>query len=112
MWNDGDWQKLRQSMHRALTSQVKKDWQNIMGDIADRNEINRDVLKVLDEGTIKIPPNFTLQNGAQRFFQINSMLPYHGKFACDYIIEELNKVITKRLLKRLSTKTFGPNESL
>ena len=42
MWNDGDSQKLGQSLHRALTGQVKKDWQKIMGDVTDWSEVNNE----------------------------------------------------------------------
>ena len=118
MWNDGDSRKLGQSLHRALSGQVKKDWERIMRDVADWGDIDKEEFirllkqlakktfgpkafkqqcKVMDDGKIKIPSNSTLRNGAQRSFQINSMLPYLGEFAREYTIEELNKVITKSL---------------
>jgi len=96
MWNNGDSRKLGQSLHRALTGQVKKDWQRIMGDVTNWSEVDNEEFirmlkrlatktfgpkaykqqcKVMEEGKIKIPSNSTLRNGAQRFFQINSMLP-------------------------------------
>jgi hypothetical protein len=61
----------------------------------------------MDEGKIKIPSNSTLRNGAQQFFQINSMLPYLGEFAREYTIEELNKVITKSLPPKAYGKYCG-----
>jgi hypothetical protein len=81
MWNDGDLQKLGQSLHRALTGQVKKDWQKIMGGVANWNDIDKEEFirllkrlgtktfgpkaykqqcKVMDDGEIKIPSNSTL----------------------------------------------------
>ena len=56
--------------------------------------------KALDQGQIKIPPGVTLQNGAQRFFQINKLLPFLGIYAQEYDIEGLNKVITASLLPK------------
>ena len=41
MWQDGDSRKLSQSMHRALTGQVKKDWSRIIGEVTDWNDIDR-----------------------------------------------------------------------
>ena len=128
MWNDGDSRKLGQSLHRALSGQVKKDWQRIMGDVVDWDNIDKEEFirllkqlakktfgpkafkqqcKVMDDGKIKIPSNSTLRNGAQRFFQINLMLPYLGEFAREYTTEELNKIITKSLPPKAYGKYCG-----
>ena len=42
MWNDGDSRKLGQSLHRALSGQVKKDWERIMRDVADWGDIDKE----------------------------------------------------------------------
>ena len=61
----------------------------------------------MDQGQIKIPTGITLRNGAQRFFQINKLLPYLGTFAHEYDIEGLNKVITASLPPKAYGKYCG-----
>jgi hypothetical protein len=115
-------------MHRALTGQVKKDWSRIIGEVTDWNDIDRSEfvrllqrlatktfgtkayktqIKVMEAGKIKIPSNTTLRNGAQRFFQMNTMLPYLGELARELTVEELNKIITKSLPPKAYGKYCG-----
>ena len=41
MWEEGNLRKLSQSMHRALTGQVKKDWSKVITKVTDWNDIDR-----------------------------------------------------------------------
>jgi hypothetical protein len=61
----------------------------------------------MEAGKIKIPSNTTLRNGAQRFFQMNTMLPYLGELARELTVEELNKIITKSLPPKAYGKYCG-----
>ena len=128
MWNNGDSQKLAQSLNRALSGTVKDDWQEIIEGVNNWNAVDRAEFvrmlqnlgaktfgpkafktqcKALDKGEIKIPSGVTLRNGAQRFFQINKLLPYLGIFAHEYDIEGLNKVITASLPPKAYGKYCG-----
>ena len=127
MWEEGNSRKLSQSMHRALTGQVKKDWSKVIIDV-DWNDIDKlgfiqllqklatktfgtkaykKQIQIMEEGKIKIPANSSLRSGAQRFFQMNTMLPYLGEYARELTIEELNKVITKSLPPKAYGKYCG-----
>jgi hypothetical protein len=107
LWENGDSRKLAQSLNRALSGQVKDEWEEILGDVNDWRNVDKDRFvrmlqrlgtktfgpkaykqqcKALDQGQIKIPPGVTLQNGAQRFFQINKLLPFLGISAHKYDI--------------------------
>jgi len=105
-------------LNRALSGQVKDDWQEILEEVDDWNNVDKDEFirmlkklgtktfrpkaykaqcKALDAGEIKNPPGVSLRNGAQRLFQINKLIPYLGIYAHEYDIEGLNKVITASL---------------
>ena len=128
LWENGNSRKPAQTLNRALSGQVKDDWEEILGDVNDWNDVDKDGFvrmlqklgtktfgpkaykqqcKALDQGQIKIPTGITLQNGAQRFFQINKLLPYLGTYAHEYDIEGLNKVITASLPPKAYGKYCG-----
>jgi hypothetical protein len=81
LWENGDSRKLAQTLNRALSGQVKVNWEEILGDVNDWNDIDRDGFvrmlqklgtktfgpkaykqhcKALDQGQIKIPTGITL----------------------------------------------------
>ena len=128
LWENGDSRKLAQTLNRALSGQVKDDWEEILEEVNDWNNVDKDgsvrmlqklgtktfgpkaykqQCKALDQGQIKIPTGITLRNGAQRFFQINKLLPYLGTYAHEYDIEGLNKVITASLPPKAYGKYCG-----
>jgi len=115
-------------LNRALSGQVKDDWQEILEEVDDWNNVDKDEFirmlkklgmktfrpkaykaqcKALDAGKIKIPPGVSLLNGVQWFFQINKLIPYLEIYAHEYDIEGLNKVITASLPPKAYGKYCG-----
>jgi hypothetical protein len=81
LWENGDSRKLAQTLNRALSGQVKDDWEEILEDVNDWNDVDKDGFvrmlqklgtktfgpkaykqqcKALDQGQIKIPTGITL----------------------------------------------------
>ena len=129
LWENRDSRKLGQLLNRALSSQVKDYWQELLEEVDNWNDVNKDEFiqllkklgmktfgpnaykaqcKALDAGKIKIPPGVSLQNGAQRFFQINKLIPYLGIYTHENDIEGLNKIITASLPPK-AYKTYCGN---
>ena len=128
LWENRDSRKLGQLLNRALSSQVKDYWQELLEEVDNWNDVNKDEFiqllkklgmktfgpnaykaqcKALDAGKIKNPPGVSLRNGAQRFFQINKLITYLGIHAHEYNIEGLNKVITASLPPKAYGKYCG-----
>ena len=42
LWENGNLRKLAQSLNQALTSKVKDDWEEILGDINDWKDVDKD----------------------------------------------------------------------